>query len=229
MISRPPVLIEAAVDSQAAALAAEAAGADRLELCGDLDAGGVTPPATLLERVLATCRIPVFVMIRPRPGSFVYSPAEVETMVAGISLVRGTSASGIVTGALHNGRTIHASVLRALVAAAGPLPVTFHRAFDEVADSAGALEVLAALGIRRVLTSGGAATAEAGVPAIAGLVRRAAGRLEVIAGGGVTGANAGEIVSKTGVRELHARCGPDGQRIRDILERLEAGAAGEQS
>ena len=218
-MARPSVLIEAAIDSLAAALAAETAGADRLEVCGDLDQGGITPGVDLLAQTLARCRIPVFVMIRPRPGGFLYSGAEIDTMRSSILDVRRTPAAGIVTGALRKDRSVDSTAMAVLLDAAGPLPVTFHRAFDEVPDPLAGMGTLAGLGVRRVLTSGGAATAETGIPMIARLARQAAGRIEVVAGGSVSAENVVSIV-RTGVREIHARCEADGRRIREIVGAL---------
>ena len=215
-----PVAIEAAVDSLEAALSAQAAGADRLELCGDLGVGGITPPPDLHREAQRRVRIPCFVMVRPRGGSFVYSPAEVESMLAGIARARELGASGIVTGALDDRGAVDVAVMRRLVAAARPLPVTFHKAFDTVADLPGALEVLCGLGVDRILTSGGARTAMAGAETIAALVRQAAGRIVIVAGGGVNGESAASLVAETGANEIHARCEADGARIRGIVAAL---------
>ena len=215
-----PVAIEAAVDSLEAALAAEAAGAHRLELCGDLGVGGVTPPPELQRAARRRVRIPCFVMARPRGGSFVYSPAEVGAMLADIAQARELGAAGIVTGALDAGGGIGVEVTRRLVAAARPLPVTFHKAFDTLADLPAALEALIGLGIDRVLTSGGAPTAFAGAPVLASLVRQAGGRITVVAGGGVAGPEAAALIETTGIAEIHARCEADGARIRGIVAAL---------
>ena len=216
---RPP-LVEAAVDSLAAALAAEEEGADRLELCGDLDAGGVTPPAELQREARRRTRLPLFTMIRPRPGSFVYSAGEVEAMLAAIAEARALGASGIVTGALDPSGGLDLDAMRRLVAASRPLPVTYHKAFDRLPDLDSALESLVSLGVDRVLTSGGAATAAEGAPVLTRLVQRARGRIIIVAGGGVNGANLPALVPNTGITEVHARCDPDGARIRAIVAAL---------
>lgn len=214
------ITIEAAVDSLEAALAAAAAGADRLELCGDLGVGGITPPPELQRESQRQVRIPCFVMVRPRGGSFVHTSAEVETMLADIARARELGASGIVTGALDDRGGIDVAVMRRLVAAARPLPVTFHKAFDTIADLPDGLEVLCGLGVERVLTSGGARTAMAGTESIAALVRQAAGRIVIVAGGGVHGESAASLIAGTGVDEIHARCERDGTRIRGIVATL---------
>ena len=216
-----PITVEAAVDSLEAALAAEAAGADRLELCGDLGVGGITPPLELQREARRRVRIPCFVMVRPRGGGFAYSPAEVEAMLADVARARDLGASGIVTGALDHLGHIDVAVTERLVAAARPLHVTFHKAFDTLADLPGALELLAGLGVARVLTSGGAPTAAAGAATIAALVQQAGSRIEIVAGGSVSGASVVSLVRDTGVTEIHARCEADGARIRGIASALQ--------
>jgi copper homeostasis protein len=182
------------VDSLEAALAAEAAGAGRLELCGDLDIGGITPPLALQRQAQRRVRIPRFVMVRPRGGSFVHTPAEVESMLTDIARARELGASGIVTGVLDDRGAIEVAVMRRLIAAARPLPVTFHKAFDTLADLPGALELLAGVGVDRVLTSGGARAAAAGSAAIAALVRQAGSRMSIVAGGSVCGESVAALV-----------------------------------
>jgi copper homeostasis protein len=214
------ILVEAAVDSVAAALAAEAAGATQLELCADLDIGGITPSLELQREVGSRCRLPVHTMIRPRGGSFVYSPAEVESMLACIAEAASQGAAGIVTGALRGDGAIDAAITGRLRDAAHPLPMTFHRAFDATPHPGVALEALIALGADRILTSGGSPDARTGAPMIARLVGAARGRIRIIAGGGVNAANVGTILRETGTSEIHARCEPDGERIRGIVQAL---------
>ena len=216
----PSPLVEAAVDSLAAALAAEEAGAGRLELCGDLDVGGVTPPEELQREARRRCRVPLFTMIRPRAGSFVYSAGEIDAMLAAIAEARSLGASGIVTGALAPSGGVDLDAMRRLVAASRPLPVTFHKAFDRLADLDLGLEALVALGVDRVLTSGGAPTADEGTAVITRLARRAGGRIIIVAGGGVNGASVPALVRDSGVTEVHARCDRDGARIRGIVAAL---------
>jgi copper homeostasis protein len=146
----------------------------------------------------------VFVMVRPRAGNFVYSREEVALMCQQAMRARSLGASGIVSGALTGDGSIDRDAFAAIADAAGPLPVTCHRAFDSVPDRDAALESLVALGVARVLTSGGAPSALSGAEAIARLVRNAAGRLVVMAGGGIRAPNVREIVARTGVTEVHA-------------------------
>src|SRR5687768_11521262 len=128
------VLVEACVDSVASALAAERGGAGRVELCDNLFDGGTTPSAGMITAVKATVHIPVFVIVRPRGGGFVYSDAEIGVMRLDIEVARILGADGIVIGALTRDGQVDAAQLEPLVAAAGKLPVTFHRAFDLVGD-----------------------------------------------------------------------------------------------
>jgi len=212
------VIVEAAVESLDDALAAVAGGADRLELCANLDDGGTTPSAALITAVREKVELPVLVMIRPRGGDFMYSDAELSRMYEDIAMARVLGASGVVLGVLDTFERLDLERSAALVEAAAGLPVTFHRAIDRVARRVVAIDALAALGVARVLTSGGAATASEGTDELRAMVHRADERLVIVAGGGVRANNAREIVEKTGVTEVHARCSGDSARIRGIVD-----------
>jgi copper homeostasis protein len=199
------VLVEACVDAVASALAAERGGAGRLELCDNLSDGGTTPSAGMISAVKAAVRIPVFVIVRPRGGGFVYTHDEIGVMRLDIEAAKMLGADGVVIGALTRDGRVDAEQVRTLVIAAGPLPVTFHRAFDLTQDPEQALETLIQLGVARVLTSGGQTTALEGVEAIAALVRRAAGQIRVMAGGGVREETVQELVHRAGITEVHVR------------------------
>jgi copper homeostasis protein len=200
-------LLEVCVDTLDGCRAAADAGADRLELCAALELGGLTPSAGFLERARALTDLPLMVMIRPRRGDFLYATEELAAMQLDIERARAVGARGVVLGVLARDGTVDLARARALVAAARPLEVTFHRAFDLARDLDAALDALLELGVERVLTSGGAADVVAGTPVRARLVARAAGRLGVLAGGGVRPENARALVAATGVREVHASCG----------------------
>ena len=156
-------------------------------------------------------------MVRPRAGDFRYSTAEHAKMLVEIRRAKDAGARGIVTGALRPDGTIDEPRTRELIAAARPLPVTFHRAFDECGDAVKALETVIALGATRVLTSGGAATAPEGAATIAKLVQLAAGRIGILAGGGITGRNVAALVRATGVHEVHLSA-KDADKIRRVVE-----------
>jgi copper homeostasis protein len=199
------VLFESCVDTLEAAVASEAGGAGRIELCARLDVGGTTPDVALVERCVAAVRIPVFTMVRPRGGSFVYERGEADAMARDIAAMKAAGAHGLVFGALTAERAIDAVLMARLVAAARPLPVTCHKAIDDARHLPEALEALLGLGVDRVLTSGGAATAAQGADAIAALARQAGDAIVVMAGGGVRAFNVAPLVRATGVREVHAK------------------------
>jgi copper homeostasis protein len=198
------VLVEISVESLERAVAAERGGASRIELCGSLDVGGVTPGAELMRAVWARVRVPILAMVRPRGGDFVYSAGEFEEMRAAIEVAREAGMDGVVLGLLRDDRSVDVERTSELVRAAAPLPVTFHRAFDESADLFAALEDVIATGAVRVLTSGGADKAPEVVARIAELVRRARGRIVVMPGSGITAGNVAEIAAATGAVEFHA-------------------------
>jgi len=198
-------LLECVVETVDAAAGAERAGAQRLELCVRLETGGVTPPSPLIESVLAAVTIPVFVMIRPRAGDFVYSDDEIGQALGAIDEARSRGAHGFVLGALRKDGGVDIDRTSRLVARAAGLPVTFHRAFDDVADQQAALEEVIAAGARRVLTSGAAATALEGADRLAALVRQAGARITILAGGGVRAHNVRALLVRSGVSEVHAR------------------------
>ena len=202
------MLFESCVESFAAAVASAAGGAGRIELCANLDVGGTTPSAALVERCVAALDIPVFTMVRPRGGSFVYSSDEGDALARDLHAMATAGAHGLVFGALTADGAIDAALMRRLIALARPLPVTCHKAIDDTRDLPEALAALLALDVDRVLTSGGAPTAAAGAAMIATLVRQAGDALVVMAGGGVRPHNVGALVRATGVREVHARLLP---------------------
>jgi len=199
------VLVEACVDAIDAALEAERGGAGRLELCGELLQGGVTPSAGLIGAVRERVKIPLFVLIRPRTGDFLYSAEERDVMLRDIAVAKSLGTDGVVIGALTANGDIDVETTRALVDAARPMQVTFHRAFDFARDQAAALDALLALGVDRVLTSGGAASALDGVIVLKAMVARAGDAMTILAGGSITAANVAEVARASGVREVHVR------------------------
>jgi copper homeostasis protein len=199
----PRVIVEACLEDVGSAAAAERAGADRIELCSALSEGGVTPSAGLIRAVRSRVEIPLHVLIRPRGGSFVYEDAEEAIMLADIREARRSGADGVVIGALSSGQRVHRARTERLVAAAGTMHCTFHRAVDATPDLDASLALLVELGVGRVLTSGGAPTASEGSATLARLQRRWAQRITLLAGGGVRAANARRLVESTGVGEVH--------------------------
>ena len=197
------ILVEACLEDVVSAVAAEQAGAGRIELCSGLNEGGVTPSAGLIRAVREAVDVPLMVLVRPRPGDFVYSGGELDVMHRDIREVYRAGANGVVLGALTPAGTIDESAMRSLVNAAGKLEVVMHRAVDQTPEIVTACEQLAALGVQRVLTSGGAPSALAGATAIARLVSAFGSRLTLLAGGEVRADNVPEILRRTGVREIH--------------------------
>lgn len=200
-------LLEIAAASIGSALAAQEGGAGRIELCANLREGGTTPSHGTLVEARKRLHIPIHVLIRPRGGDFLYDDAEIAVMLRDIAACVQAGADGVVIGALDADGDIDSDLCRQLIAAAGSLDVTFHRAFDAARDREAALEAIVALGCKRVLTSGGAANAALGADALAQVVRQANGRIAIMAGGGVNAANVGELVVRSGVDECHASAG----------------------
>ena len=197
-------LLEVAASSLASALAAQAGGAGRVELCGHLADGGVTPSYGLVAAARDRLRIPLYVLVRPRGGDFLYDDAEFDVMRRDIKACVRLGCDGVVIGALDAGAAVDLAGCRVLMAAAGRLGVTFHRAFDATRDPARALEDVIALGCERVLTSGGCRGALDGAEHIAALVQRAAGRIRVMAGAGVRPQNVAELLARSRADEVHA-------------------------
>jgi copper homeostasis protein len=199
------VLVEAAVDTFAGALAAQADGVHRIELCGPLHDGGTTPSAGLIATCSEKLLVSVHVLIRPRAGDFVYSDDDIEIMSKDIAVAKEFGVDGVVIGALTAGGEIDAETMSQLITMASPLRVGFHRAFDRVRDQDEALELLVSLQVDHILTSGGAKSAMEGADRIKQLVERAGDRIGIIAGGSITARNAANIVASTGVHSVHGR------------------------
>jgi copper homeostasis protein len=196
--------LEISLQSVEAAVAAENGGADRIELCLDLAAGGLTPREELMRQARARVNIPVFAMIRQRPGDFVYSDSEYEEMRRSIEVCKDLGMDGVVLGILTAGKMVDLCRTRELVEMAQPLPATFHRAFDLTAKLLESLEVVIETGVRRILTSGGAAGAFEGAEKLAELVRAAEGRIMIVPGAGLSTENITRVVQITGAREFHS-------------------------
>jgi copper homeostasis protein len=204
-------LLEICCEDVEGAAIAELAGADRVELCANLAQGGTTPGSATISAALGSINhVGLQVLIRPRPGDFAYEAAEIETMAEDIEVIgklpRPAGVTlGFVIGALTGDRMVDVPTCRTLLDACASAPVTFHRAFDDIANQDAALETLIGLGFQRVLSSGGAPTALEGADALAALVRQAAGRISILAAGSIRAPNAVGVVRRTGVGEIHLR------------------------
>jgi len=196
-------MLEICIDSVASARAAAEGGADRVELCANLPEGGTTPSAGMIRVVRSVFTGGLMVIIRPRGYDFLYSEDEMEVMLHDIETARSLGDDGVVIGCLTADAQVDTKRCKRLIAAAGPLDITFHRAFDMTRDRSEALESIIGLGIKRVLSSGGQPDVPAGISQLAELVKQATGRASIMPGGGVTENNIGEIVRATGVREIH--------------------------
>jgi copper homeostasis protein len=202
-----PILLEISVESTHAAVAAVRGGAQRIELCAELRLGGLTPTEELMRGVRERVQVPIFGMIRPREGDFVYSESEFERMRSDIGLARRAGMDGIVLGLLTCEQNVDVKRTRELVNLAKPLPVTFHRAFDHITDLDAGLEDVIVTGATRVLTSGGASSAPAGMESLARLAATAKERIVVVPGGGINSTNIVQIARRTAARELHSGLG----------------------
>lgn len=196
--------LEICVDSADGLSLAVAGGADRIELCSALALGGLTPSMGLMRQA-ALAQVPCHAMIRPAAGDFVLREGGMEAMLGDILAANEAGLAGIVIGVMSPDRKLDAGALSELIAAAGNMQVTLHRAFDLCRDQFAALDLAIELGVARVLTSGGAPSAPEGVSRIAALCNHAAGRIEVMAGGGVGAESAGQLLG-AGVDALHASC-----------------------
>lgn len=199
------MLIEACIDDPLSARNAVAGGAGRLELCDNLGDGGTTPSHGIVLELLETAGVPVFPIVRLRGGGFRYGPEELRTMARDATHFAEMGVTGMVFGALTDRGEVDRDAVLRIRDAAPDTAITFHRAFDTCRDPYAALETLVELGVARILTSGQRARAWEGRELIAELVRRAEGRLVVMAGGGVSESDVAELVSTTGVTEVHVR------------------------
>jgi copper homeostasis protein len=198
-----PILLEVALATLDDARTASESGADRIELNAALELGGLTPSLATLITIRQSVPLPVIVMIRPRPGGFVYTDAEFLTMRRDADLALEHGADGLAFGILRPDRTIDRPRCEILLCQMGGRPAVFHRAFDLTPDPFDALSCLSDLGLTRILTAGQQPDAMAGVAMLRQLVERAAGRIQILPGGGVTPDNAPALIALTGVNQLH--------------------------
>jgi len=199
--------VEVCVEGPEGARVAARAGASRLEVCAALALGGVTPGPGLWEAIRRGVGIPLTMLLRPRRGDFCYAAGELEALELDVDHARENGAQGVALGCLtHNGCVDRERTAR-LVERARPLEVTFHRAFDHVRDQEEALEVLAELGVERVLSSGAEARAVDGLDRLRGLVKQAGDRLRVVPAAGIGPENGRRILEATGARDLHLSAG----------------------
>jgi copper homeostasis protein len=201
------VCLEVCVESVEYALAAERGGADRIELCTDLSSGGITPSFGLMQSVRRHVRIPVYALIRPRAGNFFYSDPEFEVMRNDVLAAKQSAMNGVVLGILQRNGRVDVDRTRMLIALARPLPVTFHRGFDESPNPDAALEEVIEAGASRILTSAGKMLATDGLSTLTRLVQTAGNRIVIMPCGGINDENVLHVLQETAAHEIHTSLG----------------------
>lgn len=196
------MLVEICANSYVSAKHAQEGGAHRIELCQELSVGGITPSYGLIQQVVEELSIPVFVLIRPRSGHFVYSKEEIDIMLKDIKVCQSLGCSGIVSGALNSNKTIDLDQTKKLMDASGNMSFTFHRAFDEVANPEESLQQLIDLGVNRVLSSGQEPTALKGLEVLKRLKEQAQNQITIMPGAGINETNIPCFVN-AGFKEVH--------------------------
>lgn len=220
-------VLEVCAGSLTSALNALDGGANRIELCDNLSEGGTTPSPGTIRQVRKHLKIPVFVLVRPRPGDFLYSSEEFESMKEDILYCKEHRAEGVVLGLLKQDGSVDVARCSELIELARPMQVTFHRAFDLTRDPFEAMESIIDLGCERILTSGQAVTAIGGSDLISSLIRIAGDRIIIMPGGGITENNIMETLRKTGAVEVHASLrSPVGSNMKYRNDRTSMGKPG---
>ncbi|MBY5959246.1 copper homeostasis protein CutC [Membranicola marinus] len=197
------MIIEIAANSYESAQIASRAGADRIELCSNLELGGTTPSPGQLLCVKNNLDIPVHVLIRPRGGDFIYTSLELEEIIESIRFCRSIGIEGVVFGFLTPAGEVDVATTKKILSHAEGMDITFHRAFDMVTHQDKALETIISLGFDRILTSGGKQSTPEGIKQIAKLIEQADGRITIMPGGGITENNINDVIHFTGASEFH--------------------------
>jgi copper homeostasis protein len=198
------IVLEVCAQSYVSALIAEAAKADRIELCAALEVGGLTPSPSLMLAVRRDLTIPICVLVRPRAGDFFYTEEEFEIIKNDVIWCRDNGMDGVVVGCLDENNELDALKMKTLARLAYPMEVVCHKAFDRTPSPSVSLEKLISWGYDRVLTSGGAKNVVEGAAELGRLVKQAKGKIEILAGGGVRSENVVELVRATGVTQVHS-------------------------
>ena len=206
MMDGQRIQVEVCIESVADAVTAANAGANRLELCSSLALGGITPSIAVIEAVRKAVSIPIMVLIRPRAGGFCYSDTEFRVLLRELELAIQFGADGIVTGVLTEAGDVDVSRCRQIIEKAKGRSVVFHRAFDFTPQPVDALDSLIDLGYTRLLTSGQRSSAIEGVDLIGKLREHAAGRIEILPGGGINAGNVIDLLTRSGCDQIHASC-----------------------
>ncbi len=210
--------LEIACFNAQSALIAQQGGADRIELCDNIKEGGTTPNLEITKQTLEKVTIPLYVMIRPRGGNFVYSEEEFQQMKNEIRQFKALGVNGFVFGILNHDRTVNTKQNAELVAMAKPLPCTFHRAFDAVTDVLLSLEDVIQCGFSTILTSGTMPNVVEGITVLQHLVEKANNRITIMPGGGLRSTNINLIQKQTNAGFYHSSAITDGSEIANIDE-----------
>ena len=222
METKRKLILEVCANGLDSSLNAQRAGVDRIELCDFLEAGGITPHSDVVSVVKERIVIPVYVLIRPRPGNFIYSKEEFRKMQKEIDMCLKLKVEGIVLGILNSEGNVDIDRCAELVNIVKPLPLTFHRAFDKVKNPLVALEEIIELGFGRILTSGQKAYCLEGSEMISQLIAQANGRISIMAGAGITEDNIAEVVKRSNANEFHfsAKVKPPNENYISDLNRI---------
>ena len=196
---------EKCVGSFKEAIEAQKLGADRVELCDNLEEGGTTPSYGTIKMTVEKLDIPAFVIIRPRGGYFYYSPEEIEIMKEDIKICKSLGVKGVVLGILNRDNSINYEVTKELVTLAKPMEVTFHKAIDELRNPEEEVEKLASIGVDRILSSGTKATALEGAEILNKMLEKANGKIKIVVAGKVTKENLKEVSTKIPSTEFHGK------------------------
>lgn len=222
-------MLEVCIQSLDDLILAQAAGAQRIELCSQLDVGGVTPPIETVKQFVAMTRVPVVVLVRSRPGDFYFDDDEKSRMLEQAEKIASLGVHGIATGCLTDGGDIDTRFLADMRRICDSCQLVFHRAFDEIADKARAVEILVNLGVDRILTSGGVGDAKHYLPTLRELQHLCLGRIELLPAGGIRTQNLAELLTETECTQIHASFrtnlsaesqGPDPNEIKNAISIL---------
>jgi copper homeostasis protein len=210
--------LEIACFNLASVLIAQENGADRVELCADMEVGGKTPDLKTVQQSREKLTVDLYVMIRPRGGNFVYTDAEFQQMQADITALKQFNVDGFVFGILKEDKTINVEKNKVLVDLAKPIPCTFHRAFDEVENAFEALEEVIGCGFKTILTSGQKPNVSEGMHRLAELVSKADNRIVIMPGGGLRSTNIKTIQQNTQAVFYHSSAITDGSEVASAIE-----------
>ncbi len=197
------MILEICASSVQSAINAQEGGADRVELCTDLEMDGLTPTREMILETRQLIQIPIHVLVRPKAGDFVYSSTEMETMIRDIEFCKEAGCQGVVIGVLHEDNTVDIGSMTMLIQAADGLDVTFHRAFDQVPDPIATAKALSFMGVNRILTSGQASNAIEGVGVLTQLIKEAGNDIKIMPGGGIRPENIKQLI-ETDAEEFHS-------------------------